>query len=194
MIDSQALEALFTKARSHNAWQAKPVADELLAQVYDLTKWGPTSANMSPLRIVFVKSQAAKEKLKPCLDAGNVEKTMTAPVCAILGHDMEFYEHMGKLFPHNPGARGWFAGNAPLIETSAFRNGTLQAAYFMLAARACGLDCGAMSGFSNAKVDELFFAGTAIKSNFLVNLGYGDAEKLFPRSPRFEFSEVCRIE
>lgn len=194
ILDDRAFDSLFRSARTHNGWQDKPVDDALIQNVYDLAKWGPTSANMSPMRVVFVKSKAAKEKLKSCLDAGNVEKTMAAPVTAIIGHDLKFYEHMGKLFPHNPGARGWFEGNQPLIETSAFRNGTLQAAYLMLAARAYGLDCGAMSGFNNAKVDEIFFAGTAVKSNFLVNLGYGDAAKLFPRSPRFEFKEVCRIE
>lgn len=191
--NDQALDLIFRKARTHNFWLEKPVDDALLQQVYDLAKWGATSANMCPLRIVFVKSKQAKEKLKPCLDAGNVDKTMTAPVTAILGYDLKFYEHMGKLFPHNPGARGWFEGNQPLIETSAFRNGTLQAAYFILAAHALGLDCGAMSGFKNAKVDELFFAGTAVKSNFLVNIGYGDEAKLFPRSPRFAFEEVCKI-
>lgn len=191
--NDQALDLIFRNARTHNFWLDKPVDDALLQQVYDLAKWGATSANMCPLRIVFVKSGEAKEKLKPCLDAGNVDKTMTAPVTAILGYDLKFYEHMGKLFPHNPGARSWFEGNQPLIETSAFRNGTLQAAYFILAAHALGLDCGAMSGFKNAMVDELFFGGTAVKSNFLVNIGYGDTAKLFPRSPRFAFDEVCKI-
>lgn len=191
--NDQALDLIFRNARTHNVWQDKPVDDALLRQVHDLAKWGATSANMCPLRIVFLKSKAAKEKIKPALDKGNVEKTMTAPVTAIFGHDLEFYTQMEKLFPHNPGARGWFEGNQPLIETSAFRNGTLQAAYFILAAHSLGLDTGAMSGFNNAMVDELFFAGTKIKSNFLCNLGYGDHTKLFPRSPRFDFAEVCTI-
>ena len=191
--DDKSLDLMFRNARTHSHWLDKPVDDALLQQVYDLMKWGPTSANMSPMRVVFVKSKAAKEKLKPCLDAGNVEKTMAAPVTAIIGHDMEFYEKLPKLFPHAD-ARSWFAGNAKLIEVSAFRNGSLQGAYFMLAARALGLDCGPMSGFNNAKVDEAFFAGTAVKSNFICNLGYGDASKLFPRSPRLAFDEACRID
>ena len=190
--DDQTLDLIFRKARTHNGWQDKPVEDALLKEVYDLYKWGATSANCSPMRIVFVKSKEAKEKLKPFLDAGNMEKTMAAPVTAILGNDMEFYHHMPKLFPHAP-ARSWFEGNEELIKTTAFRNGSLQGAYFMIAARALGLDCGPMSGFRNAKVDAAFFAGTAVKSNFLCNLGYGDASKLFPRSPRFEFNEVCKI-
>ncbi len=194
MLDAKALDTLFRTARSHSHWLDKPVDDALLHQLYDLTKWGPTSANTSPMRLVFVKSPAAKEKLKPCLDAGNVEKTMTAPVTAIIAEDMEFYEHMPKLFPHNPGARNWFAGNDALIASTAFRNGSLQGAYLMLAARALGLDIGAMSGFNNAKVDAAFFAGTKIKSNFLCNIGYGDHAKLFPRSPRLSFEEACRVE
>lgn len=193
-LDDKSLDIVFRNARSHSFWQEKPVEDRVLQQLYDLMKWGPTAANSCPLRIVFVKSKEAKEKFKPCLDAGNVNKVMTSPVTAILGMDMEFYEHMGKLFPHNPGARGWYVGNAKLIETTAFRNSSLQGAYFMLAARSLGLDCGPMSGFNNAKVDETFFAGTAIKSNFICALGYGDASKLFPRGPRFDFSEVCRID
>ncbi len=193
-LDDKSLDLLFRNARSHSVWQDKPVSDELLQQVYDLAKWGPTAANSCPMRVVFVKSPAAKEKFKPCLDAGNVNKVMTAPVTAILGMDMEFYEHMGKLFPHNPGARGWYAGKPEAIQNTAFRNSSLQGAYFMLAARALGLDCGPMSGFNNAKVDEAFFAGTAVKSNFICALGYGEASKLFPRAPRFDFSEVCRID
>lgn len=193
-LDDQALDVIFRAARSHNVWQDKPVSDALLQQVYDLAKWGPTAANTCPMRVVFVKSDAAKEKLKSALDAGNVNKVMTAPVTAIIGTDMEFYEHMPKLFPHNKDARNWFAGNPPLIETSGFRNSSLQGAYLMIAARSLGLDSGPMSGFNNAKVDELFFAGTAVKSNFICALGYGDASKLFPRSPRLEFSEACRID
>jgi 3-hydroxypropanoate dehydrogenase len=192
--DEKSLELIFRKGRSHSHWQDKPVDDALLQQVYDLAKMGPTSANCCPMRLVFVKSQAAKEKLKPALDAGNVEKSMTAPVVAIIGYDLEFYEQMAKLFPHNPGARSWFAGKPDVIQTTAFRNGSLQGAYFMLAARALGLDCGPMSGFDNAKLDAAFFAGTPIKSNFICALGYGDASKLFPRSPRLSFSEACRID
>jgi len=192
--DAHSLDVMFRNARSHNVWLNKPVDDALLQQAYDLAKMGPTAANTCPMRIVFVKSAEAKEKLKPCLDKGNVEKSMTAPVVAIIGYDKEFYEHMGKLFPHNPGARGWYVGNADLIQTTAFRNGSLQGAYFMLAARALGIDCGPMSGFNNQKVDEAFFAGTQIKSNFICALGYGDASKLFPRGPRLDFSDACRID
>lgn len=192
-LDNKALDTLFRTARTHNGWQAKPVDDALLKQVYELAKWGPTSANCSPMRIVFVKSQAAKERLKPLLMPGNVDKTMSAPVTAIIGHDMKFYEHLPKLFPHAD-AKSWFVGKDAFIASSAFRNGSLQGAYFMLAARALGLDCGPMSGFDNDKVDAEFFKGTEVKSNFLCNLGYGDESKLFPRSPRFEFNEACKIE
>lgn len=191
-VNQQALDVMFNHGRSHNVWLDKPVEDALLKQVYDLTKMAPTSANTQPLRVVFVKSKEAKEKLKPALAAGNVDKTMTAPVTAIIGMDMEFYNHLPKLFPHTD-ARSWFAGNDALIETTAFRNSSMQGGYFILAARALGLDTGALSGFDNAKVDELFFAGTKIKSNFLCNLGYGDHSKLFPASPRPEFDEFCKI-
>ncbi|MBX9976960.1 MAG: malonic semialdehyde reductase [Alphaproteobacteria bacterium] len=191
-MDSNTLKMLFTDARTHNGWLSKDIPDDLLQKVYDAAKFGPTSANCSPLRIVFIKSAEAKEKLKPCLAEGNIEKTMTAPVTAIFADDFAFYDHLPKLFPHAD-AKSWFAGNQTLIDITAFRNGTLQTAYFMLAARGFGLDCGPMSGFDNTKVDELFFKGTAIKSNFLCNLGYGDTSKLFPRSPRFDFNEVCTI-
>jgi 3-hydroxypropanoate dehydrogenase len=193
IADDNSLDVIFRNARTHSAWLDKQVDDALLMRAFDLAKMGPTSANCSPMRVVFVKSKAAKEKLKPCLSEGNMEKTMTAPVTAIIAHDMEFYEKLPKLFPHTD-ARSWFAGNDAVIQTTAFRNGSLQGAYFMLAARALGLDCGPMSGFDNAKVDAAFFAGTKIKSNFLCNLGYGDASKLHPRSPRLEFAEACRIE
>jgi 3-hydroxypropanoate dehydrogenase len=193
IADDKSLDMMFRNARTHSAWLDKQVDDALLMRAFDLAKMGPTSANCSPMRVVFVKSKAAKEKLKPCLSEGNMEKTMAAPVTAIIAHDMEFYEKLPKLFPHTD-ARSWFAGNDAVIQTTAFRNGSLQGAYFMLAARALGLDCGPMSGFDNAKVDAAFFASTKIKSNFLCNLGYGDASKLFPRSPRFEFAEACRIE
>jgi 3-hydroxypropanoate dehydrogenase len=193
MISQEALAILFTEARTHSHWLDKPVTEDLLKQVFDLAKMGPTSANCSPMRIVFIKSPTAKEKLKSCLDPLNIEKTMTAPVTAIIGMDYEFYEHLPKLFPHAD-ARSWFAGNQPAIDTTTFRNASLQGGYFILAARALGLDCGPMSGFNNQMVDELFFSGTQIKSNFLCNLGYGDTSKLFPRSPRFTFEEACRVE
>lgn len=192
MLDNAALATLFTAARSHSFWFDRPVNDELLLQVYDLAKWGPTSANCSPARIVFVKSPEEKEKLVACMDAGNVEKTKTAPVVAIIGMDMEFYEKLPQLFPHTD-AKAWFAGNQPLIETTAFRNATLQGAYLMLAARAVGLDCGPMSGFNAEKVNTAFFAGSNVKANFVVGLGYGDTTKLFSRSPRLAFDEACRI-
>lgn len=192
-LDNSSLDILFRTARTHSTWLNKPVTDELLKQVYDLAKMGATSANCSPMRVIFVTSKAAKEKLKPILDAGNVEKTMAAPVTAIIGMDIEFYEKLPFLFPHTD-AKSWFVGNESLIEKTAFRNSSLQGAYLMLAARSLGLDCGPMSGFNNSKMDEVFFAGTKIKSNFICNLGYGDASKLHPRAPRFEFDEVCRVE
>ena len=192
-LDATALAQIFTAARTHNAWQPRPVSDELLHQLYELLKWGPTSANCSPARFVFVKSAAAKERLRPALDAGNLAKTLAAPVTAIVATDFAFYEKLGKLFPHEPGARGWFAGKPDVIQSGGFRNGTLQGAYLLIAARALGLDCGPMSGFNNAAVDAEFFAGTEVRSNFLVNLGYGDASVLFPRSPRLDFDEACQL-
>jgi 3-hydroxypropanoate dehydrogenase len=189
----QDFDVLFRTARTQNGWLDKPVDDALLQQVYDLAKMGPTSANMCPMRIVFVKTQAGKEKLKPSLDAGNLEKTMKAPVTAIIGMDVRFYEQLPKLFPHAD-AKAWFKDLPEnVLEYMALRNSSLQGGYFMLAARALGLDCGPMSGFNNAKVDETFFAGTTVKSNFLCSLGHGDATKLFPRSPRLRFDEACRI-
>jgi len=192
-MSSEDLDLIFRTARTHMAWLDKAVDDALLRQVYDLAKMGPTSANMCPLRVVFVRSKEGKEKLKPCLDAGNVDKTMKAPVTAVLGMDVHFFELMPKLFPHAD-AKAWFK-DLPnnVLEYTALRNSSLQGAYFMLAARALGLDCGPMSGFNNAKVDAAFFAGTTIKSNFLCNLGYGDASKLYPRSPRLTFAEACRM-
>jgi 3-hydroxypropanoate dehydrogenase len=191
-MTTEGLDLIFRKARTHSAWLDKPVDDALLAQVYDLAKMGPTSANMCPMRIIFVKSREAKEKLKPALDRGNVDKTMKAPVTAIIGMDIHFYEQLPKLFPHAD-ARSWFKDLPEnVLEYTALRNGSLQGAYFMLAARSLGLDCGPMSGFDNAKVDAAFFAGTTIKSNFLCNLGYGDASKLYPRSPRLSFNEACK--
>jgi 3-hydroxypropanoate dehydrogenase len=191
-ISKESMDQLFTNARTHNGWMNEPVTEETLHRIYDLFKWGPTSANSSPGRVLFVRSPEAKEKLLTCMAPGNIEKTKTAPVTAIIAHDIEFYEQLPKLFPHAD-ARSWFAGNQTLIDTTAFRNSTLQGAYFMLAARAVGLDCGAMSGFDNAKVDAAFFGGTNWRSNFIVNLGYGDESKLFPRSPRLGFEEACKI-
>jgi 3-hydroxypropanoate dehydrogenase len=186
------LDQLFRDARTHNVWRDKDVPDALLRQIVDLLKLGPTSANCSPARFVFVKSPAAKEKLKPHLSEGNREKTMKAPVCTIIGYDLDFYEHLPKLFPHTD-AKSWFKGNSAKIAETAFRNGTLQGAYLIMAARALGLDCGPMSGFDNQGVDRAFFAGTNIKSNFLCNLAHGDGSTLFPRSPRFDFDEMARI-
>jgi 3-hydroxypropanoate dehydrogenase len=191
-FSEEALEKIFTRARTHSEWLPEPVSDELLHQIYNLMKWGPTSANCSPARITFVKTKATKEKLLACMAPGNVEKTRTAPVTAILAYDMEFYEKLPKLFPQAD-ARSWFAGNKPLIESTVFRNGTLQGAYFIIAARSLGLDCGPMSGFDNAKVDDAFFQGTAWKSNFICNIGHGDPSKLHPRSPRLDFDEACKI-
>ncbi len=191
-LTEQAMKQLFTEARTHNGWLPEPVSDETLRKVYDLAKFGPTSANCCPLRIVFIKTKAAKERLKPTLMEGNIEKTMAAPVVALLAMDMKFYDHLPMLFPHAD-AKSWFAGNDALISETAMRNSSLQGAYFIMAARACGLDCGPMSGFDKAKADEAFFKGTPYKSNFLCNLGYGDKTKLFPRSPRFKFEDVCQI-
>jgi len=189
----ESLDLIFREARTHSTWLDKPVDDALLRQVYDLAKMGPTSANMCPMRVVFVKSKAAKEKLKPALSEGNVGKTMAAPVTAIIGMKVHFYEELPKLFPHTD-AKSWFKDLPEnVLEYTALRNSSLQGGYFILAARALGLDCGPMSGFDNAKVDAAFFAGTTIKSNFLCNLGYGDATKLHPRSPRLSFDEACQI-
>ncbi|HJW07480.1 MAG TPA: malonic semialdehyde reductase [Rhodanobacter sp.] len=193
LLSEASLDQLFRHARTFNAWLPKDVSDEQLRQVYELAKFGPTSANSSPARVVFVKSKAAKAKLEPFLSDGNRAKTMEAPVTAIVATDHAFYEKLPKLFPHTD-ARSWFVGNQPLIDTTAFRNATLQGAYLLLAARAVGLDCGPMSGFDNAGVDAAFFAGTAVKSNFLISIGYGDASRnLFPRSPRLAFDEACTI-
>lgn len=191
-IDDAGLDLLFRTARTQNGWLPKPVPEALLREIYDLTKMGPTSANCSPLRIVFVASEAGRQKLAPALSAGNLDKTMQAPVTAILAHDLAFYEHLPRLFPHNQTARSWFEGK-PHAEATAFRNSSLQAAYFMLAARAVGLDCGPMSGFDAAKVDAAFFPEGRVRTNMLCALGYGDPAKVFARSPRFEFDEVCRI-
>jgi 3-hydroxypropanoate dehydrogenase len=193
VLSDEGLGLIFREARTHNGWLDEPVDDALLKQVYDLAKMGPTSANMCPMRIVFVKSREAKEGLKPALDPGNVDKTMKAPVTAIIGMDIHFYEELPKLFPHAD-AKSWFKDLPDnILEYLALRNSSLQGAYFMLAARSLGLDCGPMSGFNNQKVDEAFFAGKTVKSNFLCNLGHGDASKLYPRCPRLDFDEACRL-
>lgn len=191
-LNQAVLDQLFLEARTHNAWQPREVPDELLHRLYELFRMGPTAVNSCPARVVFVKSKAAKELLLPTLMEGNRAKTMAAPVTAIIGHDLNFHEKLGKLFPHQPDAVNWFQDEAGR-ELSAFRNGTLQGAYLMIAARALGLDCGPMSGFDNAALDQAFFAGTSIRSNFICNLGYGDPAGVFPRGPRLDFDEACRI-
>ncbi|NOG68803.1 malonic semialdehyde reductase [Roseicella sp. DB1501] len=192
MIDKAAIETLFLTARTHNAWTSQPVTEAELRELYDILKMGPTSANSSPARFVFVTTPEGKERLKPALSSGNLEKTMAAPVTAIVAYDTAFYEKLPYLFPHTD-ARSWFTSSATLAEETAFRNGTLQGAYLMLAARAVGLDVGAMSGFDKAKVDEVFFAGTTYRSNFLCNLGHGDPAGLFGKLPRLPFEEACQI-
>ena len=192
-IDAAGLDLLFHEARTHNKWRPEPVTDETLKAIYDTLKFGPTSANSSPARFVFIRSKEGKEKLAPALSAGNTEKTMTAPVTVIVAYDPKFYEKLPQLFPHNQDARNWFTSNDSLAATTAFRNGTLQGAYLMIAARAKGLDIGAMSGFDNAKVDAAFFAHNGWRSNFLVNIGYGDPAGVFNRSPRLSFDEACQL-
>ncbi|HJX93017.1 MAG TPA: malonic semialdehyde reductase [Pyrinomonadaceae bacterium] len=207
VLDDEALDQIFRGARTHNAWLDKPVTDETLRQLFELMKWGPTSANSNPARFVFVRSREAKERLRPILAPGNVEKTMAAPVTAIIAYDLLFFEKLPKLFPHSPTMRNLFAENPQLVEVTAKRNSSLQGAYLIIAARAIGLDCGPMSGFDNPRLDEEFFgAGREcegceqeffpaghVKSNFLCNLGYADASKALPRGPRFEFNEACTI-
>jgi 3-hydroxypropanoate dehydrogenase len=206
-LDDRALDVLFREARTHYTWQDKPVGDDKLREIYGLMKFAPTAANSNPARFIFVRTPQAKERLRPCLSSGNVEKTISAPVTVIIAYDLLFYDKMPKLFPHNPRMRDLYATNPDLIETTARRNSSLQGAYFMLAARAAGLDCGPMSGFDNAKLDEEFFgAGQEcegcdqeffpaghVKSNFLCNLGYGDPAALHPRLPRLSFEEACSL-
>ncbi|MFZ4251536.1 malonic semialdehyde reductase [Enterobacter ludwigii] len=191
-ITPGALASLFTGARTHNGWQAFPVSDETLREIYDLMKWGPTSANCSPARIVFVRSAEGKEKLRPALSSGNLEKTLTAPVTAIVAWDSEFYERLPALFPHGD-ARSWFTSSPVLAEETAFRNSAMQAAYLIFACRALGLDTGPMSGFDRQKVDDAFFTGTSLKSNLLINIGYGDTSKLYGRLPRLAFEDACAL-
>ena len=207
VLNGDGLDLLFRTARTHSSWLDRPVSDDLLRQLYELMKWGPTSANSNPARIVFVRTPEARERLKPALAPGNIEKVMTAPVTAIVAYDLQFYAKFPTLFPHNPAMRDRFASAPDLVEVTARRNSSLQGAYLMFAARALGLDCGPLSGFDNTKVDEEFFgAGTPsegceqefipsrhVKSNFMCNLGYGDPSKLFPRLPRLAFEEVCTL-
>lgn len=192
-LNDSAVDTIFRSARSHNSWLDKPVTQAQLEAIYDLMKWGPTSANAFPLRIVFVRSDEAKGHLVPLVTEGNREKIRSAPVTAILAWDTRFYDWLPKLFPHKD-MRPIFAGNEALSESTAFRNSSLQGAYFIIAARAIGLDCGPMSGFDNAKVDEFFFPDGHTKSNLICALGHGDPKGLYPRSPRPEFGDVCRIE
>ena len=191
-ISSNAIDQLFREARTHSAWLPDPVPVELLREVYELARLGPTSANSSPARFEFLTTREAKERLRPALAPLNVEKTISAPVTVIVAWDTEFHEQLPKLFPHAD-MRSYFVGNKPLIEETAFRNGSLQGAYFMLAARALGLDCGPMSGFDAGKVNAEFFPDGKWKANFLCNLGFGDPSKLFPRNPRLEFDEACIV-
>jgi 3-hydroxypropanoate dehydrogenase len=193
-LDESALDTLFRNARTFNGFDGRPVTDATLSALYDLLKWGPTAANSCPARFVFVRSPEGKEKLRPALAPGNLAKTMAAPVTAIIAYDLEFYEQLPRLYPQTD-ARSWFAGKPDEhIRSNAFRGGTLQGAYLIMAARALGLDCGPMGGFDNAAVDAAFFPGGKIRSNFLCNLGYGDPAKVYPRNPRLGFAEACRIE
>lgn len=190
-VEPKHLDLLFREARTHNKFTSEPVSDATLHALYNIMKFGPTSANSSPARFVFVRTPEGKEKLRPALSSGNLEKTMAAPVTVIIAYDPKFYEHLPRLFPHNQDARNWFTSNNSLAATTAFRNGTLQGAYLMMAARALGLDVGAMSGFDNEKVDQAFLAEKGWRSNFLCNLGHGDPDGLFPRSPRLDFEDAC---
>ena len=190
-FDVEAQSLLFREARTHNQWQDKPVTDEQIHELYDLLKFGPTSANSSPARFVFIRTPEGKEKLRPALSSGNTDKTMSAPVTAIVAYDPKFFEKLPKLFPHNPDAASWFTSNDSLAATTAFRNGTLQGGYLMIAARMLGLDTGAMSGFDNDAVDKAFFADNGWRSNFLCNIGYGDWAGVFNRSPRLDFDEAA---
>jgi len=192
-LDEKALDLILLKARTQNGWLPTPVSDDQLRAIYDIMKFGPTSANSCPARLLFVRTPEAKARLLPALSAGNMEKTKQAPVTAIIGYDPRFYELLPRLFPHRPEMKNPYEANAQLAETVAFRNGTLQGAYFMIAARAVGLDVGGMSGFDNAKVDAEFFPDGRVKSNFLCNVGHGDPSKVLPRLPRLPFDEVCRI-
>jgi 3-hydroxypropanoate dehydrogenase len=193
MLDAKSLDLILRGARTHNGFIDKPVTEDQLRAIYEIMKWGPTSSNSQPVRIVWVRTREGKERLRPALSSGNTEKTMAAPVTAIVAYDTRFYEHLPRMFPHNPTAQSWFAGpaNERVAFLTAFRNGSLQGAYLIIAARALGLDIGAMSGFNNDVVDKAFFPDGRFKSNFLCNIGYGDPSKIFNRNPRFTFDEVC---
>ncbi len=191
--DQATIDLAFTNARSQNGWTDKPVSDDELRAVYEIAKWGPTSMNTQPARFLFLRTPEAKARLLPCMSPGNQNKTSTAPVVAIIGHNMEFYTELVKNFAHNPNARAVFEGKEAMIQGTAFRNGTLQGAYFMIAARMQGLDCGPMSGFDAAKVDAEFWAGTPVKTNFIVGIGHGDASKVMGRLPRYTFDEACKL-
>ncbi|MDX1374262.1 MAG: malonic semialdehyde reductase [Burkholderiales bacterium] len=195
MLDDHALDILFRRARTQNGFLDKPVSDDQLRALYALMQWGPTTMNSQPARLVFVRTKAGKEKLAPALSPGNLDKTMKAPVTAIVAYDLRFYENLPRTFPNNPKAQSAFEGEEKRthVQTTALRNGSLQGAYLILAARALGLDCGPMSGFDNAKVDAAFFPDGRVRSNFLCNLGYGDPSKVFPRNPRLAFDEVCTL-
>ena len=206
-VDDTAMDILFRGARTHSRWQPRPVTDEMLADLYELLKWAPTSANAAPARFAFLRSREAKERLRPALAPLNIEKTMTAPVTVIVAYDLKFYEHLPKVFPHSPGMAKLFERNPEMVETTAKRNSSLQGAYLIMAARSLGLDCGPMSGFDHSKVDDEFFAAGKpcfgcdqeffseghVKSNFLCNLGYGDPAGLYPRLPRLSFAEACSL-
>ncbi|PTB19312.1 malonic semialdehyde reductase [Trinickia symbiotica] len=192
-LDSRIRQQLLTHARSQNAWLARPVSDELLRELYELAKWGPTSMNCSPMRVTFVRSGDQRAKLVSAVSPGNVEKVRTAPVVAIIAHDTSFYEHLPKLFPHRPSVGDLFRDRPEFAEETCLRNSSLQGGYFILAARMLGLDCGPLSGFDARLIDSFFFAGTSLSVNFLCCLGYGDPAGLFPRSPRFDFDEACVI-
>lgn len=192
MFDDASLDTLFRQARSHNRWSPQPIDESLLHRLFELLKWGPTSANSCPARFVFAKSNAAKERLVTCMDPGNVDKTRSAAVMVIIGMDREFYEYLPQLAPHSD-ARSWFADQPAKIEETTFRNSSLQGAYLIMAARALGLDCGPMSGFDPQKINQLFFAGTAVRANFVCGLGYGNGEHLHARAPRLKFEQACSI-
>ncbi|MDH7799235.1 MULTISPECIES: malonic semialdehyde reductase [unclassified Beijerinckia] len=193
MLDDPALDLLFRRARSQNGWLPRPVEDDLLRELWNVLKWGPTSANCSPMRLIFLRTAEAKARLKPYLGPANIDKTMTAPVAAIIGYDTQFYRQLPTLFPHNSQAEGWFSGEERQVfaAATALRNGSLQGGYFIVAARALGLDCGPISGFDHDAVDAEFWSGTTVRTNFICNIGYGSGEKLFDRLPRLEVDEVC---
>ena len=191
--EEETKQTIFYNARTYSDWQAKDIPNTILKNLYDLMKWGPTSANCSPARLIFIKSPKAKARLKPFVIESNLKKTMSAPVTAIIAFDIEFYKYLPKLFPHDLDAQNWFNYSKEVAETNAFRNSSIQGGYFIIASRMLGLDCGPMSGFDQTGVDKEFFPNSNIKSNFLCNIGYGDSKNLFKRSPRFDFDEICEI-